>query len=141
MPNIWNQDQTIISNVGFNMFLCKFKNGRIKSFIPVGLWKLNCDATWNDDKQRGGVGWILRDWTGLPLMAGYRCINRRWRIPWLEAFAISEGLRACPSTSSSMVGVEKKNTACSRNHQISYGNRKWRRGREERFIKIKDEGK
>lgn len=33
MPRIWNQEQTIIVNVGFNMFLCKFKNARIKGFI------------------------------------------------------------------------------------------------------------
>lgn len=39
MSHIWNQEQTIISMVGFNLYLCKFKNGKIKSLIADnGPW-------------------------------------------------------------------------------------------------------
>lgn len=30
MPKIWSQEHTIIDHVGFNLFLCKFRNTRIK---------------------------------------------------------------------------------------------------------------
>lgn len=33
MPKIWGQEHTTIHHVGFNLFLCKFKNARIKGLI------------------------------------------------------------------------------------------------------------
>lgn len=36
MPKIWNQEQTLISCVGFNIFLCKFRNAHIKCKILEG---------------------------------------------------------------------------------------------------------
>lgn len=39
MPKNWNQEHTSIVNVGFNTFLCKFKNARIKGWIlDMGPW-------------------------------------------------------------------------------------------------------
>lgn len=39
MPKIWSQEQTMIACVGFNLFLCKFKNACIKGkIIESGLW-------------------------------------------------------------------------------------------------------
>lgn len=39
MPKIWNQEQTVIGNVGYNTFLCKLKNARIKGWIlDMGPW-------------------------------------------------------------------------------------------------------
>lgn len=39
MPKIWSQEHTIIKSAGFNTFLCKFKNARIKGWIKeVGPW-------------------------------------------------------------------------------------------------------
>lgn len=39
MPKIWNQEHTIIDYRGFNLFLFKFKNARIKSHIvESGPW-------------------------------------------------------------------------------------------------------
>lgn len=66
------------------------------NWIPpaTGKWKLSCDAAWSERRKQGGLGWILRHWDGSPLMAGYRCIKRPWKISWLEITAICEGLRA-----------------------------------------------
>lgn len=36
MPKIWNQEQTLIACVGFNVFLCKFRNAHVKSKILEG---------------------------------------------------------------------------------------------------------
>lgn len=39
MPKIWSQEQTVIACVGFNLFLCKFRNARVKSkIIEDGPW-------------------------------------------------------------------------------------------------------
>lgn len=39
MPIIWNQEHTNIVNVGFDTFLCKLKNARIKGWIlDMGPW-------------------------------------------------------------------------------------------------------
>lgn len=71
---------------------------RMVSWIPplIGSCKLNCDATWNPRMQRGGIGWILRDWNGCPLRAGYKSVIHRWKISWLEAFSICEALHEIP---------------------------------------------
>lgn len=64
----------------------------------MGCWKLNSDASWCDRSGCGGLGWILRRWDGSPVVAGFRFIRRRWKVAWLEALAIVEGLKSTPLT-------------------------------------------
>lgn len=66
---------------------------------PNGMWKINCDAAWSEDHQRGGIGWIFRQWNGNLIYAGCRTISRPWKIPWLEAMAVCEGIRLLPTDS------------------------------------------
>ena len=35
-----------------------------------GELKLNCDAAWRKNIGEGGVGWVLRDFAGIPILAG-----------------------------------------------------------------------
>ena len=35
-----------------------------------GFLKLNCDAAWQNDTKVGGVGWVFRDFVGIPKFAG-----------------------------------------------------------------------
>lgn len=74
--------------------------------IPPGVWKLSCDATWSERRACGGAGWILRDWKGWPIAAGFKCILKPWKISWLESIAICEGLRAIPLVNTPQVRVE-----------------------------------
>lgn len=40
-----------------------------------------------------GFGWIMRLSDGSLVVAGHICIKRPWRIVWLEALAVTEGLK------------------------------------------------
>lgn len=71
-----------------------------------GLWKINCNASWSEKHHRGGIGWILRGWNSFPLSVGYRTVIHRWKIPWLEALAIAEGLKTLPAIPPCPVRVE-----------------------------------
>lgn len=66
---------------------------------PVDMLKLNCDAAWCEKQSRGGIGWVLRQSNGAPICAGYKSIQKSWKVTWLEAMAVSEGLKNIPHVS------------------------------------------
>lgn len=45
------------------------------------------------------IGWILRRWDGCPVAAGYKNVERLWKISWLEAFVVCKGQRSMPTNS------------------------------------------
>ncbi|MDV3194034.1 MAG: ribonuclease H family protein, partial [Sweet potato little leaf phytoplasma] len=57
-------------------------------------WVLRCDASWCERKKMGGIGWILRKGDGTPVTAGFRNIPHQWKVSWLEALAVIEGLKS-----------------------------------------------
>lgn len=59
---------------------------------PLSWLKLNVDASWNNFAQIGGVGWIIRDFKGSLISAGFKEIRKLWPISYLEGWAIREGI-------------------------------------------------
>lgn len=80
---------------------------------PAGLLKLNCDASWCAIRDRGGIGWILRSPMGSIICAGYKNIQKRWKVSWLEALAVGEGIKNIP-VDSPQVRVETDSLAVVR---------------------------
>lgn len=61
------------------------------------MWKLNCDATWNEKKKQDGIDWVVRHWDGSLITAGFQFINHPWKINWLEALVVCEVLKSVPT--------------------------------------------
>ncbi|XP_028959358.1 uncharacterized protein [Malus domestica] len=59
-----------------------------------GTLKLNCDAAWKKATGEGGVGWVLRDFAGLPLLARGMGGERFGDAIMAEAEAIRRGLES-----------------------------------------------
>ncbi|CAN6691445.1 unnamed protein product [Malus baccata var. baccata] len=71
------------------------EEGPIQWQKPVfGTLKLNCDAAWKKATGEGGVGWVLRDFVGIPLLAGGVGGGRFGDVIMAEAEAIRHGLES-----------------------------------------------
>lgn len=70
---------------------------------PMGYWILNNDASWCERTKSGGIGWILRRWDGIPVTVGFRPIFRQWKVSWLEALTVTEGLKSIPQNSPKLI--------------------------------------
>nr|XP_028948099.1 uncharacterized protein LOC114820925 [Malus domestica] len=57
-----------------------------------GVLKLNCDAAWRKETKVGGVGWVLRDFAGLPNLVEGVGGQRFAATIMVEAEAIRQGL-------------------------------------------------
>lgn len=65
--------------------------------------KLNTDASWSNDLQRDGIGWILRDQSGSIINAGHKCVHYHWYVDLLEALAILDVISFIPTLSCPIV--------------------------------------
>lgn len=69
--------------------------------INTSIFKI--DFCWCERKKYGGIGWILRRSDGTPVIAGFKVIRRQWRVPWLEALALVDGLKSIPQIYSKLI--------------------------------------
>lgn len=60
---------------------------------PLHTWTLNTDASWSSSHQLGGLGWVVRSWTGEVIYAGNKVVDNCWSVKMLEMEAVLEGLR------------------------------------------------
>lgn len=66
-----------------------FRVCRVKSDAP--------HASWNNIKERGGLGWVVHDTVGSSIYVGMLQIKEEWSIKALETKAILKGFRSLPS--------------------------------------------
>lgn len=62
---------------------------------PNGVWKLNCDGSWQRETLRGGFGWVIRDWSGKFVRAGGHGSLPVASSLAAEAIAVREGIQDC----------------------------------------------
>lgn len=60
----------------------------VKLPSPVHTWKLDADASWLENLQRGGFGWMLRNWSGKIVIVGCTCVREKRSIKFYEAIVI-----------------------------------------------------
>ncbi|KAM2298109.1 hypothetical protein TB2_000086 [Malus domestica] len=72
----------------------ELEGGRFQWRKPLfGELKLNCDAAWRSDSKRKRIGWVLRDFAGIPKLAGGVGGDRYGSVMMVEAEAVREGMK------------------------------------------------
>lgn len=56
-------------------------------------WSLNVDAAWTENHQTGRLRWVLWNWEGQIIIAGYKFVDHTSSVRTMEAMALLEGLR------------------------------------------------
>ncbi|XP_050142311.1 uncharacterized protein LOC126618317 [Malus sylvestris] len=79
--------------VGDNSQIVISERGWMKP--EFGRLKLNTDAAWQKETRIGGVGWVLRDFAGLPKMVGGTGGGYFLSSDMAEAAAIRQGMQMC----------------------------------------------
>ncbi|XP_022143317.1 uncharacterized protein LOC111013216 [Momordica charantia] len=73
---------------------------------PTNCWKLNTDASWSEEREVGGIGWILCDCRGEIVLAGNCKIREKKEINALELMTIIRGLQFINMQSRSPIYLE-----------------------------------
>ncbi|KAL9688187.1 hypothetical protein QQ045_032604 [Rhodiola kirilowii] len=111
---------------------CRDNRGIIQCISTVGLsWqkpkagfvKVNCDASWNEEEKKGGIGVVLRDNDGVVMALSANYLHQANSIIECEGIALLEGMKLAQKMKQEKVilEVDNKEIAMATNFGLQVG--------------------